>query len=251
MRQNAQGNNFYSCGSSISVGNNREGGTLGCLVRNAQGELCGLSNNHVSGSCSYAPVGLPIVAPGIVDVVANGLPPFTLGFHSAALTLVAGAPDNIQVSDNLDAAIFKIHTPGAITSFQRTFYDTPVQTMPLAAGMLVEKVGRTTGQTVGSVVSQIYGPFPIPYACHMYGFSGPVYFDPIFSISGQADLFSDNGDSGSLITHVDAAGERFAVGIVVGGMTDGSAPGGKVTLALPIEPILQQLNVQLVGGHNV
>jgi len=64
-------NNYYTCGSSISVGNNRAAGTLGCLVRDAAGTIYGLSNNHVSGACSYAPTGLPILAPGVLDISPN------------------------------------------------------------------------------------------------------------------------------------------------------------------------------------
>jgi hypothetical protein len=58
-------NGRITCGSSISVGNNREAGTIGALLRDKQGQLYGLSCNHVTGGCSNARVGLPIVAPGI------------------------------------------------------------------------------------------------------------------------------------------------------------------------------------------
>jgi hypothetical protein len=62
------GRDRYTCGSSISVGNSRDAGTMGCLVRNNAGILHGLSNNHVSGACNFAGVGLPILAPGVIDV---------------------------------------------------------------------------------------------------------------------------------------------------------------------------------------
>ena len=118
--------------------------------------------------------------------------------------------------------------------------------------MQVEKVGRTTGHTTGRVMGQIYGAHGIQYSAALYGFNGVVSFEPVFAIVGTGDVFSDNGDSGSLITAIDAAtGNRVAVGIVVGGRVDGSAPGGKTTIALPIQPILQALGVSLVSGHNV
>ena len=98
----------YACGSSVSVGNSREAGTMGCLVRDAGGVLYGLTNNHISGSCSFAGVGLPIVAPGIVDVVPGCLPPFTIGFHTLSLPFLAGSADNVNPKDNLDAAIFRV-----------------------------------------------------------------------------------------------------------------------------------------------
>jgi hypothetical protein len=249
--RSAQGLQRYTCGSSISVGNVRDAGTLGALVHDAAGVVFGLSNNHVSGSCSFAGVGMPIVAPGVYDVAPNSLAPFTIGYHFNALPLVAGSADNVDPAINLDAAIFRIANPAQLTSFQGDAFDTPSAVMPMVGGMVVEKYGRTTGLTTGTVAGQFNDAHPIRYAASHYDFSGSVSFDPAFAIVGMGDVFSDHGDSGSLITTVDAAGNRFAVGIVVGGMTDGAAPGGKITIALPIGPILAGLGVSLVSNHNV
>ncbi len=249
--RNLAAGNFYACGSSISVGNAREAGTLGCLVRDQSGTLFGLSNNHVSGSCSYAGLGLPILAPGVVDVSPGCIPPFTIGYHYAALPLIAGSADNVSAQANRDAAIFRIHNPDVVTSFQGDSYDTPSTVIALAAGMTVEKCGRTTGHTSGQVISQFYGAHPIQYTAALYGFNGVVSFDPAFIIVGSTELFSDGGDSGSLITAIDAQGNRTAVGLVVGGMNDSSAPGGKVTIALSLHSILAELGVSLVSGHNI
>jgi hypothetical protein len=220
-------------------------------VRNAAGDFFGLTNNHISGGCSNAGVGLPIVAPGILDVAPGNLNPFTLGLHHTALPLVAGSPDNVNAKANLDAAMFKLINTAVVTSYQRDAYDTPSLVGPLTAGLKVEKVGRTTALTAGTVVSQLFGAIYIPFQAPLYEFTGRVYFDPIFAIAGDTVLFSDGGDSGSLITSTDAGGNRKAVGIVVGGMNDGTAPGGKTTLALPIQSILSKLGVTLVSGHNV
>lgn len=170
---------LYTCGSSVSVGNCRDAGTLSCLVRDAAGTLYGLSNNHVTGSCSFAGIGLPILAPGVFDVVPQGLPPFTIGFHSTALPLIAGSADNVNVQSNLDAAIFRIADEDLVSSFQGTSYDTPTRAVQLLDNMNVEKVGRTTQHTTGRVVSQIYGAHPIQYNAAMYGFNGLVSFDPV------------------------------------------------------------------------
>lgn len=43
---------------------------------------------------------------------------------------------------------------------------------------------------------------------------------------------------------------RHAVGIVVAGCTDNSAPGGKRSIVLPLRPILDRFKVELVSGHN-
>jgi hypothetical protein len=241
---------FYTCGSSISVGNNREAGTLSCLVKSSAGVLHGLSNNHVTGGCNHAGLGLPILAPGVFDVAPNGLPPFTLGFHSHSLPFVSGSADNVDPKLNFDAAIFRIAAENLVSSYQGDSYDTPSVAGAMLDDMEVEKVGRTTQHTKGRVLGQIYGANSIQYAASLYQFSGPVAFEPTFAIAGVGQLFSDNGDSGSLITTV-VGGQRIAVGIVVGGKNDGSAPGGKTTIALPILPILQGLGVTLTSGHNV
>jgi len=242
----------YTCGSSISAGNARDAGTMGCLLRNGTGEVFGLSNNHVSGSCSFAGVGLPILAPGVIDVAPNGLNPFTIGLHHSSLPLVTGDPGNVDHKANRDSAIFGIVDPGRVSSYQGDAYDTPSTVGAIAAGMIVEKYGRTTGLTKGTVVSEIYGAHPIQYAAPQYGFSGIVCFEPVFAIVGENTIFSDNGDSGSLITTVDpTTGLRSAVGIVVGGMHDGSAPGKRTTIALAIEPVLSGFGLTLVTGHNV
>jgi hypothetical protein len=241
----------YTCGSSISCGNFRDAGTLGALVRNVQGDLFGLSNNHVTGQCSHAEIGLPIVAPGIYDVAARGLPPFTLGYHALALAMVGGTADNIDHKKNLDAAIFRIQNESLVTSYQRTYYDTPAGTAALVPNMVVEKVGRTTGHTTGVVTGQLFGATPINYSMALHGFAGAVSFEPMFSIIGQTTVFSENGDSGSLIITTDSSGQRKAVGIVVGGGHEPQAPGQYRTLALAIEPILAALQVTLVSGHNI
>lgn len=250
LRQSA-GQDRYTCGSSISVGNYMDAGTLGALVRDQAGHLYGLTNNHVVGSCNHADVGLPILAPGVFDVVAGGLDPFTLGYHAATLQMTPGSITIVDPLQNHDAAIFRIRDESQVTSYQGDSYDTPPSAIPLAAGMKVEKVGRTTGLTSGTVQCQIAGPVPISYSAANYGFNGRVYYDPAFYILGDSDLFSDNGDSGSLIVTTQPDGSRAAVGIVVGGAGSSTAPGGKTTIALPIAAVLARLNLTLVTGHNI
>lgn len=245
-----QTGNFYTCGSSISVGNNREAGTIGCLVKDANGNLFALTNNHVSGACSYAPVGLPVLAPGIMDVTPGNPHPFTLGVHDAHLPMLFGDPSGVDHTQNNDAALIRITALNAISSMQRNAYDTPSSVADLSPGLSVEKVGRTTGHTRGTILGEIVGAMPVNYVAQQYGFSGPAYFEQIFVAHGVGDLFSDGGDSGSLVTHVDASGKRHAVGLVFAGAIDGSAAGGKRSLILPLRPILDRFKVELVSGHN-
>lgn len=248
---NAAGNNFYTCGSSISVGNSRAAGTLGCLLTDMAGKLYGLSNNHVSASCGYAPAGMPIIAPGVLDVHQFGPRPFTIGVHSRQLDLSFGDPSSVDTSQNQDAAVFELVSPGMVSSMQRTHYDTPMTVGDMVPGMLVEKVGRTSDFTIGSVQSETVGPLGISYAVAEYQFSGSAYLEPLFIVHGIGDRFSEGGDSGALVTHVDAAGVRTAVGIVVAGANDSKAPGGKLSFVMAIRPILNKLALNLVSNHNV
>lgn len=245
------GASHYCCGSSISPGNVRETGTLGCLVRDGVGKLYGLSNNHVSGSCSYAGVGLPILAPGVTDVAPGCYKPFTIGYHARSLPLVAGNPDNVPIADNTDAAMFEIADESSVSSFQGDAYDTPANVIDPTPNLLVQKVGRTSALTEGRVLSVLHGPVAIPYNASIAGFSGLVFLESLYVVTGVGTQFVAAGDSGSLVTHVDATGERKAVGIVVGNMADGSAIGKLNGLILPLQPILNRFGVTLVTGHNL
>jgi len=243
--------NFYTCGSSISVGNARAAGTLGCLLKDGTGALFGLSNNHVSGACNYAPNGLPIVAPGILDVSPQNPAPFTIGFHHRQLQMQLGDPTVVDTVENQDAAVFKLAAAHALSSMQQNSYDTPATTLPLTAGMEVEKVGRTSGHSRGRVITAVTGPIDVAYSAPQYNFSGIAYFETMFLVHGLTDRFSDSGDSGSLVVHTDADGIRHAVGIIVAGGEDSTAPGGKSSLIMPIQPILNKLGMTLVTGHNI
>lgn len=92
--------NKYTCGSSVGVGNTRSAGTLGCLVRDANGTLFGLTNNHVTGGCNNTREGMPIVAPGILDVMVGGTDPFTIGWHHSVLPMRQGEPTAISHFEN-------------------------------------------------------------------------------------------------------------------------------------------------------
>ncbi len=241
-------NGRYKCGGSIHVGNRISAGTLGCLVRDAAGEMYGLTNNHVSGNCNYASVGLPILAPGPVDVSAGGVDPFCIGHHYTSLRMVHGAPDNPNVQHplNTDAALFKIADQTKVTSLQKdNSYDTPAVVGAITPGMTVTKVGRTTGRTGGVVRAQISGPYMVRYKMAELEIDFAVFYEPIFVVQPPAGShFSLGGDSGSLVTTLDANNQRLAVGLVFAG-------DGTNSFILPLQPIVQALGVTLVSGHNV
>lgn len=245
----------YTCGSSISIANRRTAGTMGALVRDGNGLLLGLTNNHVTGGCNNTRSGMPVAAPGIKDVSSVSLQPFTLGSHHQSIPMILGEPDTIDHTSNTDAAIFSIAAEKMVSSSQQGHYDTPTIVEEIIAdpdeGLKVKKVGRTTGLTFGKIESLIVGAFPLDYdiptfhsAIESVRFRGRVYYEPVYLIRGSQGVFSDRGDSGALVVTDDGDGNEKALGLIFAG--DAS---DNLSYMLPIGPILEHLNVTLVGGH--
>ncbi|WP_146128450.1 hypothetical protein [Burkholderia gladioli] len=241
----------YTCGSSISPGNEASAGTLGALVRDAGGTLYGLSNNHVTGGCNHSGVGLPILAPGVADVAPGGVSPFTIGFHDRVLPYVLGTSGNVDISNNTDAAIFRINDVNWVSSHQGDNFDTPQNITAPLEGMRVAKVGRTTGYTEGTIVGRQLRPINMKANSQRNGFEAFIWFPGVFIVHGDPLEFSGPGDSGSLVVSLNADGTKSAVGLVFCGGPDSLAPGGLTSMIVPLAPILQRLQVTLVSGHNV
>jgi hypothetical protein len=244
------GGHHYACGSSISPGNEESAGTLGALVRDAAGVMYGLTNNHVTGGCNHSPAGLPILAPGVVDVGPGGLSPFTIGHHSRVLPYVLGTGGNVNIRDNTDAAIFQIADESSVTSMQGREFDTPALVADPIERMRVGKVGRTTGYTEGVIIGRELRPVGVKASSTKNSFSGNIWFPSVWLVHGDGREFSAAGDSGSLVVSLNPDGTRSAVGLVFCGGPDSMAPGNAKTYVVPLAPILQRLNVSLVSGHN-
>ncbi|MCW3784349.1 S1 family peptidase [Defluviimonas salinarum] len=238
---------FYACGSSIYPAHCTGAGTFGLIVVDANGQLYGLTNNHVSGACNNAMPGLPILAPGPLDATETACDPFTIGRHSRLLPINDGIPENIQIDDNWDASIFALSDPARVTSFQGDKYDTPPNVSDPQPGMRVRKVGRTTALTSGVIVAQSASPVPVAYTVNEYGVKKNVWFKKVFIVVGDDGVpFSRSGDSGSLVVARNAAGEEVAVGLVFAGNEQRG-----ISFILPLADILQRLDVHIVSGHNV
>jgi len=248
----------YACGSSISIANRRSAGTLGCLVKNAQNELFGLTNNHVTGGCNNTRPGMQVLAPGVRDVTIGQFDPFAIGYHSTVGTMLQGEIEKARIARNTDAALFQIKNPKSVSSQQSSYYDTPSAVGEFLAdpdpniGTRVKKVGRTSGLTYGFIECRLVGAFPLNYditthhsASETIRFLGKVFFDPVYVIRGaDGKAFSSRGDSGALV--VTDEDEPKAVGLIFSGN-----PREKLSYMLPIGPILNALNVELVSGHGV
>ncbi|AQR61635.1 hypothetical protein BZG35_08210 [Brevundimonas sp. LM2] len=240
----------YTCGSSVSLGNVRDAGTLGCLVRDREGAIYGLSANHVTGGCSNARQGHPIVAPGIKDVGAGQPDPRTIGYHDRAGPFVAGDPATVPPHLNTDAAIFKLIKPDEISSWQGDFYDTPAEVGDPIEDAEIEKVGRSTRRTKGVIESELAGSHPVSYKTTVWisaeepiEFRATVYFKPVFVLRGVRRAFAAPGDSGALVTQLGEGNRRTAVGILFAGRES------DVSYMLPLRPLLDHLELTLVSGH--
>jgi hypothetical protein len=235
------------CGSSIHPVNCMGAGTFGAIVRDESGKLYGLTNNHVSGACNLAAPGLPILCPGPLDATEESISPFTIGRHSRLLPISEGIPENIDVSGNVDAAIFELEPDDQVCSMQGDKYDTPASVAEAQGGWRVEKVGRTTGFTCGTVVGVVPSAMGVAYSVKEYGVSKTVFFNDVIVVAGEnGQPFSKGGDSGSLVVGYDEQGNRHAIGLVFAG---NEARGQSFIVPLPV--VLDKLGVELVSGLNV
>ena len=209
-------------------------GTLGALVTDGTNVFI-LSNNHVLANSNKAAIGDSALQPGPYDGGTD--PGDSIG------TLHQFVPLNFNSGANsVDAAIAltneSVTTNGTLSSLPGS-YGTPTTT-PIGAkvNMPVQKCGRTTGCTQGTV-TEIYLDVSVCYAT-----AGPfrcktaALFENQIAISDGS--FSAGGDSGSLI--VDTDGAPDPVGLLFAGSSTR-------TIANHIGDVLGSLNVTMYDGN--
>lgn len=104
-------------------------------------------------------------------------------------------------------------------------------------GLLVQKVGRTTGETRGRVTAFELDNVVVEYDI------GNIRFDDQIEIEGAGnDAFSDGGDSGSLIVDQNCG----AVALLFAGGDTGGSNGKGLTYGNPIQAVLDALKVDLL-----
>jgi hypothetical protein len=177
-------------------------GTLGSLVTAQTTDGIGffiLSNNHVLARSNAASIGEAISQPGLID------------FQCRVPPTVANLTAFPQLTSNVDAAIARLtttssmDTSGKITGIG-TISSNP--TLP-SAGLPVQKSGRTTGVTSGTVtsfetdVSVRYQPRCGQGKKFTISFTNQVVVSP--------GSFSAGGDSGSLILTNDGNNQPVAL----------------------------------------
>jgi hypothetical protein len=203
-------------------------GTLGAFVhRSDHDERCLLSNNHVLADENRAAIGDEVLQPGKFDGGRSGLD--RVGQLGAFIALDPTVPNAV------DCAIAVIDDGVDIDATNVTGLGTVAGIAVAEEADLVSKLGRTTGLTHGSVTA-----FDVDNVCVEFAM-GVLRFDGQIEISGTEDsLFSDAGDSGSLIVTAD---DCRAVGLLFAGSDQGGPEGYGVTFANPIDAVFAQLGV--------
>ncbi len=216
----------------VSTGHpNITAGTIGCRVKDSNGNVFALSNNHVYADVNKAQIGDDILQPGPYD--GGTAPDDVIGTLADYEPIALNGPDNY-----IDAAIAATDVNTVGTATPSDAYGTPSSTIKSASiGQKVQKYGRTTVWTKGEVAElnvtvdvcyETRGPF----SCKSYG-----RFVDQFTIT--PGTFSDGGDSGSLIVTDDS--NKNPVGLLFAGSSER-------TIANPIHYVLDRFNVTIDDG---
>ena len=210
-------------------------GTLGGFVRPARGDgrLLMVSNNHVLAASDTAAVGDAVLQPGPAD---GGDAGDRVAGLSAFERLREGRANLV------DAAVAVLDRgieaePGDLPGGPLT--DAVPGSIDIDPDEVVEKVGRTTGHTLGTVSAVEVDGVAVQYdrAVHT--------FDDQIEIEGRTGGFSDGGDSGSVIWR---SSDRAPLGLLFAGSTQGGSSGGGVTFANPLATVLDVLGVDWVSS---
>lgn len=213
--------------TGISCGHAQgEPGTIACFVKNRNvlsSPRFLLSNNHVIGLSNLARQTDSVLQPAFLDLPAGDN---VVGTFERLVEL--------QADHNIvDAAIARID----VQFIARAVFGQPlpiagIRTAPLSTGDRVMKIGRTTGETHGTI-------FAIGVDNLAVDFNGVSRsFDQQIEIAAaDADPFCDGGDSGSLILDEDFR----AVGLLFGK----SNAEDRLCYANPISEVLDRLLVDI------
>ncbi|TVP45226.1 MAG: PKD domain-containing protein [Gemmatimonadales bacterium] len=211
----------------FSVGHpNITAGTLGARVTNGS-QVFILSNNHILANNNNASIGDAALQPGAFD--GGSEPNDVIG------TLHDFEPFNFDSNNLMDAAIALVNPNDISGSTPSTAgYGAPsTNTVTATVGMGVQKYGRTTGHTFGTVAEtnvtvsvcfETRGPFTCARSATFVG---------QFTVTDGS--FSAGGDSGSLI--VTASGNN-PVGLLFAGSSTR-------TIANPIQVVLDRFGVTI------
>jgi hypothetical protein len=197
-------------------------GTLGAIVE-GDGVQYLLSNNHVLANENRLPPGAVIFQPGPLD--GGGAADDQVATLTRFVELVADAPNAV------DCALAAVDDAAVVraTVLPRIGRLASAEPVDAALGMTVEKTGRATGYTTGTV-HDVSATVTVQFDL------GRLPFQDQVVINGDGGSFCDGGDSGSLV--VDQQSGR-ATGLLFGG-------GREFGIANHLGDVLARLAVRLV-----
>lgn len=213
----------------VSTGNinSCSAGTIGARVSDG-GSVYALSNNHVYALENKASIGDLIVQPGVFDTDCDVVGENEIG------TLAAFVPIDLEGDNTVDAAIAASTTDLLGNATPEDGYGLP-GSVPVeeAVGQAVQKYGRTTSLTTGTVAA-INATVNVSYS------NGTATFVQQIVVDGDQGGFLRSGDSGSLLV---LQSDNAPVGLLFA-----SGRGGKIAIANPIDLVLAEFGVAIDGG---
>jgi hypothetical protein len=200
-------------------------GTIACrVIRN--GSFYALSNNHVYADENRAAFGDSTLQPGPYDGGQN--PRDAIGTLADFQPIVFSR----SASNQIDAAIALCPSRMLDKSTPDGSYGAPSRATAAAwVGLAVKKHGRTTGLTFGQVA------FVNVTISVVYGSGTARFINQIAITAVTPEIFSDGGDSGSLIVTQDG---NNPVGLLF-------AASSSATFANPIDLVLSTLGITVDG----
>jgi len=208
-------------------------GTLGCFVRADDERIHVLSNNHVLADENRAEIGDRIVQPGPWDGGKAG--------RDTVAELTRFEPLDVVGVNRLDCAVAALandmeYDAGALMGGSDGLDPRPF--VP-REGILVEKIGRTTGRTIGRLSALNVSVLGVEFDT-----ADNVRFDGQLEIEDVGGTpFSADGDSGSIVFAKD---ERRPIGLLFSGDDSAGPNETGVTYANPLPDVLKALRVSLV-----
>ena len=215
----------------VSTGNfgRCSSGTIACRVKDAEGKLYALSNNHVYALQNNANIGDDILQPGRADTHCQIDPGDVIADLSVFVEInVSGGVNRV------DAAIAEIRENALGKATPEDGYGTPSSQIASPTIMQrVQKYGRTTALTEGFVIG-INATVNVGYS------AGTARFVDQIVVMGRRAGFIKAGDSGSLLVTKDG---NHPVGLLFAGSL-----GGRFAIGNRIDDVLQELNVTIDGN---
>jgi len=218
------------------------GGTLGARVKDSAGSLYALSNAHVYALAGSTPDGAVqtgdrILEPGRIDMTDRACGSQAEVDAAVIGTLSTYTPITFsrKASNTVDAALAyaSVATVGRATPADG--YGTPSATpVSGALGLVVQKYGRTTGLTTGTITG-VNATVLISYD------TGQARFVQQITVQGASGSFSDAGDSGSLIVDTGAPNPHPVALLFAG--------SSSVTIANPISLVLHAFPGVTIDGQ--